>query len=116
VGFLVAKPIIAMCSAAFARLEGIAFTSKEKLALSLLFAVLFAVTVYRVVAILRFIQLRLPLPPVKLTAQSRRGVPRLLEAQRPPLILRIPVPPAYEAPHALIDPSALIVAKALAVE
>jgi hypothetical protein len=40
-----AKPIIAMCSAAFARLEGIAFTSKEKLALSLLFAALFAVTV-----------------------------------------------------------------------
>jgi hypothetical protein len=40
---VMAKPIIAMCSAAFARLEGIAFTSKEKLALSLLFAVLFAV-------------------------------------------------------------------------
>jgi hypothetical protein len=42
-----------------------------------------------VMATLRFIQLSLPLSPLKPMGQSRRGAPHLLEAQRPPLILRI---------------------------
>jgi hypothetical protein len=44
----------------------------------------------------RFIQLRMPLPPLKLMGQSQRGVPQVL-------------------PHTLIDPSALRAAKALPV-
>jgi hypothetical protein len=66
-------------------------------------------------AIPRFIQLRLPLPPLKPMDQSRRGVSRIGEAQAHPLIMAIPrslsegalVPPAQLAPHAVIDPSSL---------
>jgi hypothetical protein len=83
-----------------------------------------------VVAILRFIQLGMPLLLLKLMAQSRRGVIQILEAQVRPLVVAIarfiqlmapllplkpmaqsrrggaPVPPAFEAPHAVIEPSA----------
>jgi hypothetical protein len=48
----------------------------------------------------RFIQLRMPLPPLKLMGQSRRGVTQTKEDQI----------------HALIDPSALVAAKAYADE
>jgi hypothetical protein len=43
-----------------------------------------------VVAIARFIQLMAPLLPLKLMAQSRRGVIQILEAQVPPLVVAIP--------------------------
>jgi hypothetical protein len=42
-------------------------------------------------AIPRFIQLRMPLPPLKPMAQSRRGV-MILEAQTHPLIMAIGIP------------------------
>jgi hypothetical protein len=68
----------------------------------------------------------MPLPLLKPMGQSRRGVSHLMEAQRPPLILRIlqvqiklpegAEPPRLESPHAVIDPSALMTAKADAVE
>jgi hypothetical protein len=64
----------------------------------------------------RFIQLRLPLPPLKPMGQSRRGVIRMMEAQAHPLIEGAPVPPESELPHAVIDPSALRAAKADPVE
>ncbi|CAC9434342.1 hypothetical protein [uncultured Gammaproteobacteria bacterium] len=38
----------------------------------------------------RFTQMRVPLPPLKLMAQSRRGVIRVLEAQVRPLVMTIP--------------------------
>jgi hypothetical protein len=41
-------------------------------------------------AIPRFIQLALPLPPLKPMGQSRRGVIRITEAQAHPLIMAIP--------------------------
>jgi vacuolar-type H+-ATPase subunit F/Vma7 len=75
-----------------------------------------------VVAIPRFIQLGMPLPPLKPMAQSRRGVTQMLEAQVHPLVVAIPlpegapVPPASESPHAVIEPSALRAAKAPSVE
>jgi hypothetical protein len=57
-----------------------------------------------VMTIPRFIQLILPLPPLKPMDQSRRGVAQVLEAQP-------------EIPHALIDPSvSLMAAKADLVE
>jgi hypothetical protein len=56
-------------------------------------------------AIPRFIQMDMPLLPLKPMAQSRRGV--VLEAQ---------VRPSLELPHATIDPSALRAAKAAEVE
>jgi hypothetical protein len=54
-----------------------------------------------VLAIPRFIQLGLPLPPLKPMVQSRRGVTQILEVQ---------------APHAVIEPSVLRAAKAIPVE
>jgi hypothetical protein len=42
-----------------------------------------------VMAIPRFIQLRMPSPPLKPMAQSRRGVIRIMEAQAHPLIMAI---------------------------
>jgi hypothetical protein len=57
-----------------------------------------------IVAIPRFIQIGMPLPPLKLMGQSRRGVMGLLEVQVSLL------------PHAVIDPSALRAAKAYEVE
>jgi hypothetical protein len=42
-----------------------------------------------IVAILRFIQLLVPLLPLKPMEQSRRGVPHLLEAQMRPLVVAI---------------------------
>jgi hypothetical protein len=62
-----------------------------------------------IMAILRFIQLGMPSPPLKPMGQSRRGVLQVLEAQAS-------VSPELEAPHALIDPSALRAAKANSVE
>jgi hypothetical protein len=72
-------------------------------------------------AIPRFIQIGPPLPPLKLMAQSRRGVVRMLEAQVHPLVKAIltvgaSLPPLSESPHALIEPSALRAAKALSLE
>ncbi|VVM25226.1 hypothetical protein BSPWISOXPB_6338, partial [uncultured Gammaproteobacteria bacterium] len=43
-----------------------------------------------VVAIPRFIQLMVPLPPLKPMAQSRRGVTQILEVQVHPLVVAIP--------------------------
>jgi hypothetical protein len=43
-----------------------------------------------VVATLRFIQLRLPLPPLKPMGQSWRGVIQVLGAQVRPLVVAIP--------------------------
>jgi hypothetical protein len=40
-----------------------------------------------IVAILRFTQLQVPLPPLKPMEQSRRGAPHLLEAQMRPLVV-----------------------------
>jgi hypothetical protein len=57
-----------------------------------------------IVVIPRFIQLGMPLPPLKPMAQSRRGVDWIVEAQAHPL------------PHDAIDPSALRAAKALSFE
>jgi hypothetical protein len=78
------------------------------------------------VAIPRFIHLSMPLPLLKLMVQSRGGVPQMLEAQVRPLTVAIPrfihlsvgapVPPAYELPHAVIEPSTLRAAKACAAE
>jgi hypothetical protein len=48
------------------------------------------------VAIPRFIQMHMPLPPLRLTVQSRRGV--------------------IQIPHTVIEPSALRAAKEYAVE
>jgi hypothetical protein len=56
--------------------------------------------------------------------QSRRGVTQILEAQAHLLAVAIPrfiqmglpLPPESESPHAVIEPSALRAAKALAVE
>jgi hypothetical protein len=42
------------------------------------------------VVIPKFIQLTAPLPPLKLTAQSRCGVIRVMEAQVHPLVVAIP--------------------------
>jgi hypothetical protein len=61
-----------------------------------------------VVVIPRFIQMDMPLPHLRLMAQSQRGV-----AQVYPLSVGAPVPPEYELPHAVIDPSALMAAKAV---
>jgi hypothetical protein len=41
-------------------------------------------------AIPRFIQLSMPLPPLKPMGQSRRGVIQMMEAQAHPLIMAIP--------------------------
>jgi hypothetical protein len=41
-------------------------------------------------AIPRFIQIGVPLPPLKPMAQSRRGVVRILEAQVHPMVMAIP--------------------------
>jgi hypothetical protein len=60
-----------------------------------------------------FIQISMPLPPLKPMAQSWRGV-GITEAQVRPLVA--PVPPQSESPHAVIDPSALRAAKAYLVE
>ena len=43
-----------------------------------------------VVAILRFIQMDTPLPPLKLMAQSRRGVVQAMGIQMRPLVMAIP--------------------------
>jgi hypothetical protein len=43
-----------------------------------------------VLAIPRFIQLGLPLPPLKPMVQSRRGVTQILEVQVHPLVLATP--------------------------
>jgi hypothetical protein len=67
-----------------------------------------------VVAILRFIQLIVPLPPLKPMAQSRRGVIQILEAQA--RLLVVAIPKSFELPHAVIEPSALRAAKACLVE
>jgi hypothetical protein len=73
-------------------------------------------------AIPRFIQIIMPLPPLKPMAQSRRGVTQIMEAQMHPLTVAIPrsvgafEPPSYESPHAVIEPSALRAAKAYLVE
>jgi L-fucose mutarotase/ribose pyranase (RbsD/FucU family) len=79
-------------------------------------------------AILRFIQLRKLLPPLKPMAQSRRGVVQMPEAQVHPLVVAIlrfiqmdmhlpPLKPmAQSRCHALIEPLALRVAKAYAFE
>jgi hypothetical protein len=81
----------------------------------------------------------MPLLLFKPMGQLQRGVSQVLEAQRPlvAVILRFtqmglpllplkpmgqspvegaPEPPEFEPPHALIDPSVLIAAKALIVE
>jgi hypothetical protein len=42
-----------------------------------------------VLAIPRFIQLGLPLPPLKPMAQSRRGVTQVLEVQVHPLVVAV---------------------------
>jgi hypothetical protein len=63
-----------------------------------------------VMAIPRFIQLRMPSPPLKPMDQLRRGVIQVMEAQvnLKSLPEGAPEPP----PHAVIDPSALRAAKA----
>jgi hypothetical protein len=50
----------------------------------------------------------MPLSLLKLMGRSRRGV-KIMEAQ-------VRHPPRLESPHAVIDPSALMTAKADAVE
>jgi hypothetical protein len=62
-----------------------------------------------VVTIPRFIQLRKSLKPM---GQSRHGVTQVMEA----LPEGAPMPPPFEPPHAVIDPSALRVAKAYLFE
>jgi hypothetical protein len=78
-----------------------------------------------VMAIPRFIQIGIPLPSLKPMAQSRRGAHRVMKAQVHPLeplsegapVPSSPdVPPQSEAPHAVIDPSALRAAKAYPFE
>jgi hypothetical protein len=64
-----------------------------------------------IMAIPRFIQLRLPSPPLKPMDQSRRGVIQGMEAQAHPLIMAIP-----RFIQLVVDPSALRAAKAIAVE
>jgi hypothetical protein len=64
-----------------------------------------------IMAIPRFIQLSLPLPPLKPMAQSQRGVTQGMEAQVHPMVMATPRF-IQKAPHAVIDPSALRVAKA----
>jgi hypothetical protein len=75
-----------------------------------------------------FIQQRMPLPLLKSTVQSRRGVTQVMEAQVCPLVMAIPrfiqmvvpgsapMPPVSESPHAVIEPSALRAAKAYSFE
>jgi hypothetical protein len=67
-----------------------AFTVKEKLALSASPQALEVQVRPLVMTIPRFTQMRVPLPPLKLMAQSRRGVIRVLEAQVRPLVMTIP--------------------------
>jgi hypothetical protein len=68
----------------------------------------------------RFIQIHMPLLPLHMTAQSRRGVTHILEAQMHPmaviLLVGASAPPANESPHATIEPSALRAAKAYSFE
>jgi hypothetical protein len=60
----------------------------------------------------------MPLPPLKLMDQSRRGVMRVLEVQvHPPVMATLAidagiVPPLFDSPHAVIEPSALTATKA----
>jgi hypothetical protein len=61
-------------------------------------------------AIPKFIQIHMPLLPLKPMAQSRRGVAQILEAQTHPMTKAIPMP------HPLIEPSVLRAAKALILE
>jgi hypothetical protein len=63
-----------------------------------------------IMAIPRFIQLRLPLPPLKPMAQSRRGVIRMRE------VLYLHLSTLKLLAHAVIDPSALRAAKAYPAE
>jgi hypothetical protein len=64
--------------------------------------------------------MNMPLLPLKLMAQSRRGVTHLLEAQAPVgMFLRIFSMLLHGfsmSPHAVIEPSALRAAKAYAFE
>jgi hypothetical protein len=54
--------------------------------------------------------MHMPLPPLRLTVQSRRGVIQIVGA------LDVFPPPVNESPHAVIEPSALRAAKEYAVE
>jgi hypothetical protein len=71
-----------------------------------------------VVAILRFIQLRVPLLPLKPMGQSRRGVTQIMEAQVHPLLALSEgaSAPTEPLPHVAIVPSALMTAKATPFE
>jgi hypothetical protein len=59
--------------------------------------------------------MHLPLALLSPMAQSGHGVTQIMEAHKP-LSVGAFAPPEFESPHALIEPSALRVAKALSVE
>jgi hypothetical protein len=70
-----------------------------------------------VVVILRFIQIDMPLPPLKPMAQSRCGVIQILEVKMHLMVRAIPRSIQLLVPsHTLIEPLALRAAKALSVE
>ncbi|VVH55635.1 hypothetical protein BSPCLSOX_2235 [uncultured Gammaproteobacteria bacterium] len=137
---VMAEPIVATWSVAFARLGASTFTVKEKLALPVLSLASFAVTVYMLRALILvgvplMVQVALsilkPAGSVGATVQlaiAPAELPKVMSVMARPtiaiwfapatfVILGAGImPPEFESPHVVIEPSILMAAKACQVE